>query len=311
MILSEGINPTDSKLSTILPKVTFCIITYNQQNYIGEAIESAFNQDYHGEIEYIISDDASSDRTFDVINAVISRFQEENIILNRHKNNLGIASNVNWVLNHATGDYIVLADGDDVFNPSRVSRVIDYFISNPGAIMVDCGYNVMDAQGKVWLTVNQNAGSVFTVKDLTPWNNIWCNGCSRMIHRKLLSFFPDLNSDIYDHDMPMIARALLGNGEIHIIGDVLVNYRVHENNLTNAKNIKHYNRAALSRQYMDDFLYATSRKYFPVKYYISVWLFIKKYTLATILLKSKWYVEYIQPIKRKLFHQSNSHHLKI
>jgi glycosyltransferase involved in cell wall biosynthesis len=287
-------------MTTILPKVSFCIITFNQQNYIREAIESAFSQDYKGEIEYIISDDGSFDKTFEVINDVITLYKKDNVLINRHNKNVGIAGNVNWVFNHATGDYIVLAGGDDVFLPSRVSKVIDYFISNPGAIIVDCGYNVMDSSGKVWLTVDQNAGSIYTIKDLTPWTKIWCNGCSRTIHRKLLSFFPDLNSDVSEEDAPIIVRALLGNGEIHVIGIVLVNYRVHENNLSNAKNVRHYNRAALSRQYMDDFRSAVKNKYIPIRYYITSWLYIKKYTLATILLKSNWYIRYIQPLKKAI-----------
>jgi glycosyltransferase involved in cell wall biosynthesis len=287
-------------MSTVLPKVTFCIITYNQEEYITESIESAFNQDYKGELEYVISDDGSIDRTFEIIENIISRFNNKNVLLNRHIKNLGLANNVNYVLNNANGDYVVLADGDDIFMPSRVSQAIEYFLSHPDALIVDGGYNVVDTNGKVWLTVNQNGGSVYTIRDLSPWREIWCNGCCRTIRRELISLYPDLNNELYDHDLPIIARALMANSEIHIIGEVLVNYRIHENNLTNARNIRLYKRDALFNQYMDDFIYAKKKKYIPTKRLLSSWLFIEKYRIATILLKSKLYVKYIQPFKRKL-----------
>lgn len=283
-----------------LPKVTFCLLTYNQESYIRSAIESALDQDYRGEIEYIVSDDGSTDRTYEIIKDAVARFNRAKVTLNHHKTNLGLGSNVNYALAHATGEFVILGDGDDVFMSNRVSLAVGYLESHPNAIMVDGGYNVVDAQGKVWLTVNQNAGAVYTISDFSPWGTIWCNGCCRTIRRELIGLYPDFNRDIYDHDMPMIGRALMSNNEIHIIGDVLVNYRVHTNNLTNADNIKRYNRKALYRQYMNDLSHAKEMKYLNTKAALGAWLFVKKYQTASLLLKSKIYVNYVQPIKKMI-----------
>ena len=56
------------------PKVSFCIISYNQERYIKEAIESAFAQEYEN-LEIIISDDASSDSTPFIIKEMVENYK--------------------------------------------------------------------------------------------------------------------------------------------------------------------------------------------------------------------------------------------
>ncbi len=55
--------------------VSFCIFAYNQETVISDAIESAFAQTYK-KIEFIISDDASSDGTFNVIQKYVAEHGE-------------------------------------------------------------------------------------------------------------------------------------------------------------------------------------------------------------------------------------------
>ena len=66
------------------PLVSFCIITYNQENYILDALNGAVNQDYEN-LEIIVSDDCSKDNTFGVIENFVKTYQgRHKIILNRN-----------------------------------------------------------------------------------------------------------------------------------------------------------------------------------------------------------------------------------
>ena len=57
------------------PLVSIVIVTYNQQAYIAEAIEGALGQD-HPKLEIIVSDDASSDGTWAIVDAYAQRYPE-------------------------------------------------------------------------------------------------------------------------------------------------------------------------------------------------------------------------------------------
>jgi glycosyltransferase involved in cell wall biosynthesis len=86
--------------------VSFCIVTYNQEKYVKEAIDAAFRQDYP-DIEFIISDDCSTDSTFEVAQSTIRQKKiAAPVKLLRNACNLGNGGNINRVMEVARGDII-------------------------------------------------------------------------------------------------------------------------------------------------------------------------------------------------------------
>ena len=70
-------------------KVTLGIFTYNQEKYIKQCILSAVALKYDN-LEIIISDDCSTDNTFEVIQDTVSSIQTDHqIVINRNERNLG------------------------------------------------------------------------------------------------------------------------------------------------------------------------------------------------------------------------------
>ncbi len=93
------------------PLITFAIFAYNQEKYIRDAIEGAFAQDY-SPLEIIISDDCSTDHTFEIIQQMVDEYSGPNVVrLNRNTDNLGLIAHVNKVFELANGDWIVAAAG--------------------------------------------------------------------------------------------------------------------------------------------------------------------------------------------------------
>ncbi|QXO69074.1 glycosyltransferase family 2 protein [Morganella morganii] len=68
--------------------VTYILLCYNQENFIGSAIESIINQNYK-EIEIIVSDDCSTDKSW---NAISNMSQKNNIKITKTKKK----HRVNW-----------------------------------------------------------------------------------------------------------------------------------------------------------------------------------------------------------------------
>ncbi|PTE19702.1 hypothetical protein C5F48_21485 [Cereibacter changlensis JA139] len=106
------------------PLATFALFAYNQEQYIRDAITAAFAQTYEP-LEIILSDDASSDRTFEIMQDMTSSYTGPHIVrLRRSANNLGLASHINVIAEEFTGKYLVLAAGDDISFPERTAACV-------------------------------------------------------------------------------------------------------------------------------------------------------------------------------------------
>ena len=114
----------DQKYKFYSKKTISVIITsYNQVDYLKEAINSVLYQTY-SPYEIIICDDGSQDSSCDLIREYESNFP--NIIKGIfHKENLGISKNRNSGLNAVTGEYVTWLDGDDIFFPRKLELELD------------------------------------------------------------------------------------------------------------------------------------------------------------------------------------------
>jgi glycosyltransferase involved in cell wall biosynthesis len=108
-----------------LPKVSIIIISYNQEEFIAEAILGAVTQDYSN-LEVIVSDDGSSDLTQSIIKELASKYPDRLFPLLNEKN-VGITANCNRALKACTGDFISLLGGDDIILPGKISAQVAWF----------------------------------------------------------------------------------------------------------------------------------------------------------------------------------------
>src|SRR5438067_11728928 len=116
----------------IPPRVSVIITSYNQQEYLREAIESAIDQTVAA-VEIIVADDHSTkDGSIETIREYAARypglvrgiFQEKNV---------GIPKNRNSALRMVRGDYVTILDGDDRLLPRFIERHGAALIANPQA----------------------------------------------------------------------------------------------------------------------------------------------------------------------------------
>jgi len=105
------------------PLVSIVLITYNQECYVAEALKSLLGQDYEN-LEIVISDDCSSDATYNVLIDTLREYQGgKKVIINKNSQNLGIVGNLTKAFQLTGGDLIFMAAGDDVsiFNRCTLS----------------------------------------------------------------------------------------------------------------------------------------------------------------------------------------------
>lgn len=104
------------------PRVTVGITCFNAEATIKRAIMSAKHQDWPN-VEIIVVDDCSSDKSIQLIQETLCDFPEVRLIC--HHRNLGVAAARNTIIDAATGDYIAFFDDDDESYQKRISTQIN------------------------------------------------------------------------------------------------------------------------------------------------------------------------------------------
>lgn len=213
------------------------IVTYNQERFIRDTMRAAFAQTYP-QLEIVISDDASSDRTWPIIQEETAHYQGgHRIVLNRNDTNLGIGGGAGRAMQLATGDVLVWNDGDDISLPSRVQVIHDAFEQMGHDVkMIWSNHEPIDESGKCLgiyknfqKDVRKKAQSLADIRTRVriPF------GAVTAFRRELVSFFPKVSPVFLGWDNILAFRALL-LGRIAFVRDVLVQYRKHSQSTLNA-----------------------------------------------------------------------------
>lgn len=107
--------------------VSVIMPVYNCEAFIGGAIQSVVSQTYKN-IELIIVDDCSTDRTSDVI----AQFQKTNTYIKYYKSeiNFGAAQSRNYAIKMASGKYLAFLDSDDIWVSNKLERQIQFMEEN-------------------------------------------------------------------------------------------------------------------------------------------------------------------------------------
>ena len=206
------------------PRVTFALLSYNQEQYIREAVGAALGQDYPN-LEVVISDDCSSDGTFGIINEIVSSYSGPHKIISwRNSENLGIVGNVNRVFSDSTGDLVVMAAGDDVSSPGRVSALVDAWLSD--GCRADCVYSnclVINSHGDLVGRRDMAFEAEKSLADAAKEGVIVLGAVAAWSRRLWLSWGGVGESELAE-DSFLTVRAKLGGGLLFVPQD-LVSYR--------------------------------------------------------------------------------------
>ncbi|MBK8489484.1 MAG: glycosyltransferase [Saprospirales bacterium] len=121
------------------PLVSICMISFNVEAYIADAIEGVLIQEADFPVELVIGDDCSTDRTREIAREYAARYPDK-IRLLTFEDNMGIAGNTARTLEYCIAPYIAICDSDDVWtDPLKLKKQVDFLEKNPdyGAVYTD------------------------------------------------------------------------------------------------------------------------------------------------------------------------------
>lgn len=214
------------------PLITYALFAYNQERYIKDALASAFGQTY-SPLEIILSDDCSSDKTFDLMKVFADSYKgPHSILLNRNDHNLGIGAHINRVMELATGDLVVVAAGDDISLPHRVMRTYHIY-ENTKAKSIFSNCLTIDENGTPSSRLYEEPlkEELFSAR-LYVEKELHVAGCSLAWTRDVFEIFGPLITPLTVEDWVIPLRSAL-LGSIRYIDEILVLHRVHGNNAWN------------------------------------------------------------------------------
>jgi glycosyltransferase involved in cell wall biosynthesis len=211
-------------MTDINPKITVCVVTYNQEKYIRQCLQSIVDQVTDCHFDVLVADDCSTDVTREIVSEFVEKYPGV-VKAIFHKKNIGPYKNYAFVHDQALGEYVAHIDGDDLMFGNKLQSQCHVLDSNPELTAV-------------WHRVDffDDAGSYCSGKgaDLSPFNNGvvlfddairlgYVSVHSSLMYRKAARKQKLIHTDIIDL---YTTWQLLSSGPGFVLSEVLGAYRV-------------------------------------------------------------------------------------
>ena len=211
-----------------VPQISVLMPVYNCTLYIRDAIESVLSQTFV-DFELIIIDDCSTDTTLQLCNV----FTDERIIVIAKDENSGCANSLNYGLSIARGTYIARMDGDDICMPERFEKQIAFLEANSDIILCGTAYGVIGQKGILLVPETHEEikmkllsgncivhPSVMFRKDILAAHNVR---------------YDQVMEPAEDYDLWVRLSSI---GKLHNLRECLLQYRVHDSQVSVIRNEK-------------------------------------------------------------------------
>ena len=277
--------------------VTVVLPTYNGGKYIEEMLDSLERQTYTN-IEVIISDDCSMDNTVPIIEMWIEQEKRnKKYILLKNKHNRGLVRNIKSARSYVHGQYLFLADQDDIWEENKVEVQVRYFEKNEKCILNFCDRSII-WNGKIVISSEARDKNLFDpIVENTEYvlSHPGRYGANKIAVRNVKGCCQeilDIPDNIVEHDT-YIAMIASMYGTIDFIRIPLVRYRIHNNNVSENYKVE------TARNFIECFKYLRKS---AKEYYKSQYRMNDKYIIDRIL-KEKWNcVEEYKAVKFSKYH---------
>ena len=210
--------------------VSVCMITYNHEAYIAQAIEGVLMQQTDFPVELIIGEDCSTDHTREIVQTYATRYPGRiRALLNDH--NLGPQYNFVATLKECRGKYVALCEGDDFWtDPHKLQKQVDFMETHPDyAMCFHLTYKLYEATGEIVLDKGKSKKNSYNINDVINSRCIIYT-TSVLFRNWLIQELPLWFSESPVGDTPLFIL-LAQYGKIGLIKQPMAVYRIHPKGL--------------------------------------------------------------------------------
>lgn len=204
--------------------LSVCMVSYNQEAYIREALDSVLGQKTTFAFEVIVSDDCSKDNTLTLLRDYEAQYPNIVKVITGEQN-LGYPNNQRRSLENARGKYIALCDSDDYWTDMyKLQKQVDYLESHPECAI--CFHNVMHIYDGTTMgrsLVNPlDFPTELTAEDVIMRR--WFLPTNSEVFRREYLTFPDWYDSVLHIDY-VLNLLISFRGSLHYMPDVMSVYR--------------------------------------------------------------------------------------
>lgn len=238
-INSEAACSAASTMVSNSPLVSVIIPAYNAEAFISSTLESVTAQTYQN-LEIIVVDDGSRDRTVDIINSFA---REDHRIRLLQQPNSGVAAARNLAIEASKGEFIAPVDADDIWYPDNIAQQVDTMQrSGPSTGVVYSWSAEIDENN--CLIGNPIRGFIFRASKISGRvyavlvaHNFIGNASATMLRRSCLEHVGSYNTELKAQkaqgceDWDLYLR-IAEHYEFQVVPDFLIGYRKLSNSMS-------------------------------------------------------------------------------
>lgn len=210
------------------PLVSVALITYKQEGYIDECIQSALAQKVDFPMEIVVGDDCSPDSTGAILEGYAQKYPDI-VKYKRREKNLGMHRNWEQTIRDCNGKYIALLEGDDYWiDEQKLAKQVKLMEANPDAAMIFTNAEVLNQTSMVaddtYVMPSFDSRSEFSFEELLKSNP--APTCTVLFRNGLFDKFPEeyYKSPYADWMLNLLNAQ---HGRILYLKDVTSVYRYH------------------------------------------------------------------------------------
>lgn len=212
-------------------KVSICCITFNQEDYIKDALDSFLMQKTNFKYEIIIHDDASTDNTVRILKEYKQKYPDMIKLILQKNNQYSLGKDVlSNTFNIANGKYIAICEGDDYWTDENKLQIqVDYMESNENCTLCTHSFNYVDKNRSIINSINRYKHNTrCSERDIILGDGNFFATASLMIPTKILKDLPDYYYNCTVGDYPIQLHAM-SKGYAYYISKNMSDYRLNSN----------------------------------------------------------------------------------
>ncbi len=243
------------------------LITYNNEQYIEDTLQSILKQIVDFDYEIVVGDDCSTDRTLEIINTYATK--HPNLFkIKKNETQLGILRNFKTTLDRCKGTYVFDIAGDDKLKAiDALQKMVNILHNDASLGFVDTGFDSFNVESKTTMVFkNQcilNSSKENYIEAVLLGEIIPIGHCYRKEYLyKYVDFETYIKMNIAIEDYPILVDMIM-NTNFERINESLHTYTVHLNSYSHQQNIEE--QIFQSNQMNDLFNFFSEKYSFPEK----------------------------------------------
>jgi glycosyltransferase involved in cell wall biosynthesis len=220
-------------MSEFIPTISVLMPVYNSAQYLRQAVESILAQTFT-DFEFLIIDDGSTDASLKILQTYAA--QDQRIHLTTRENR-GLARSLNQMLTYAKGEFIARMDGDDIAMPERFARQVEFLRREADVVCVGSAMDWIDEQSRFLGHCPVPESDQEIQRWLLGGISLLHHPCAMARRASVLEVGGYNETMMASSDLDLWLR--LGEiGRLANLTDMLLQYRLHQQSITHANQVR-------------------------------------------------------------------------